>query len=331
MQSLFRAAMAGSLVGDVHAARYEHKKQAEIAKMIAESGGIALGDYVSPWKSDKGKIIRGDQPTDDSELTARYAYGLVRSKDFDSSLIYDQMRRFMIGREPMLANEAIGQGSTLKAALEPPSYVDSLLKFGRGEVPVVPSNGALMRNTPTYLRYRSEDDLVKYSRWQSCITHMHPLSQIACIAHSLVGSLIIDGMHPRTAWEMTKQVLSHKKYKKLPERDVILTLEPTEPKEEEMWPGGKDHTGHPILSLRIALCAAVHAKGYRDGISICIGVGGDTDTYAAIAGGLLGAHFGYESIPHEWLSNAQGLETMLKLADQLHELAPRASSAALRR
>ena len=33
--------------------------------------------------------------------------------------------------------------------------------------------------------------------------------------------------------------------------------------------------------------------------------GEDTDTTAAIAGGLAGLHYGYESIPEEWLEKIQ--------------------------
>jgi ADP-ribosylglycohydrolase len=318
------AALLGELVGDIRGARYEHKKQREIAEMISRSGGIALDDFESPWPGDNGKIIRGDQPTDDSEATARYAQALTRVGAFDAQVIYHEQRLFMIDRQSMLADEPIGQGSTLKSALEPLTYLDSLYKFGRGETLVSPSNGALMRNTPTYLMYQGrEDHLVRYSKWQSCITHTHPLSQVACIAHSLMGSLILDGLHPVEAWRKTKEILSDNKYKKMPDLDAILELKPTEITEEELWPKDKDHTGHVIHSLRIAIWAATTARNYRDGIEKCIRIGGDTDTYAAIAGGFLGAHFGMDSFPSEWLANAQGLKVMIDLAQKLHKLAVR--------
>lgn len=323
IRNRFGGAMVGLLIGDIRSARYEHKRQAAIAAMLAADGGISLSDYPSPWKHDKGKIIRGDQPTDDSEGAARLAQALVHGRGtFNPEVIYDRQRLFMINRISTLAWDAIGEGSTLKAALEPLTYLQSLFKFGRGEVPVQPSNGALMRNTPMFLRYHGrEDDLVRYSKWQSCVTHTHPLSQVACIAHSLMGSLLLDGLDPLEAWQKTQETLSGEKYKKLPERDAILDMVPMEISESTLWPDGKDHTGFVLHSLRIAIWAVVSSDNFHDGIEKCIRIGGDTDTYAAIAGGLLGAHFGHDGIPPEWLEVAQGVGIMNGLAAGLFELA----------
>jgi len=52
-----------------------------------------------------------------------------------------------------------------------------------------------------------------------------------------------------------------------------------------------------LLSLRVAVWASLTATDFRDGLIKAVSVGGDTDTYAAIAGGILGARFGYRAIP----------------------------------
>lgn len=318
-----RAAMAGVLVADIRGAEFEHTKAGKIAEMLAKQGNrLVARDYLSPWDKEKKKIIRKDQPTDDSELTARLAYALAHSNEFDPEAVYDQLRAFIIKRESMLADEAFGSGSTLRSALEPETYELSLRKFGRGEVSMMPSNGALMRNTAIALRYCGDEQaLVRYARWQSCVTHMHPLSQAVCVAHALVTSFVLQGLAPVAAWEQTKQVLRKADYKNMAEVETVLAIEPTEPSQELLWPNGKDHTGHVGLSLRVALWASVEAKSFEDGVEKCVRIGGDTDTYGAIAGGMLGAHFGLEGIPPEWLHAAQGIAAMLAFADQLHKRA----------
>lgn len=68
--------------------------------------------------------------------------------------------------------------------------------------------------------------------------------------------------------------------------------------------GGSEGGGSPH-HLRRALTAAVHA-------------GDDTDTIAAIAGGLLGARYGASAVPHEWRQLVHGWPGMR--ADDLVDL-----------
>jgi ADP-ribosyl-[dinitrogen reductase] hydrolase len=46
-----------------------------------------------------------------------------------------------------------------------------------------------------------------------------------------------------------------------------------------------------------------HQANYRDGILEIIRCGGDTDTTAAILGGIVGARVGKVGIPHDWIGN----------------------------
>ena len=51
-----------------------------------------------------------------------------------------------------------------------------------------------------------------------------------------------------------------------------------------------------------------------------VSLGDDTDTVAAVAGGLAGALYGYDAIPTEWLDT-------LKRRDYIEEMCERASVA----
>jgi ADP-ribosylglycohydrolase len=50
-----------------------------------------------------------------------------------------------------------------------------------------------------------------------------------------------------------------------------------------------------------------------------VNLGGDTDTIAAIAGGLAGALYGYESIPEEWLAQLQKKDYIEELCERAAE------------
>jgi protein-tyrosine phosphatase len=83
----------------------------------------------------------------------------------------------------------------------------------------------------------------------------------------------------------------------------------------------KDRTGsgYVLDSFWSAWDAFADAAGYEETIRRAIAPGGDTDTTAAIAGSLAGAHWGWEAIPREWLRGMRGREIVTPLVDRLVE------------
>jgi ADP-ribosyl-[dinitrogen reductase] hydrolase len=88
------------------------------------------------------------------------------------------------------------------------------------------------------------------------------------------------------------------------------------PTEDDIWP----NSGEVMLSLRVALWASIKAKSFVDGLENIARLGGDTDTYGAIAGALLGARFGLRGIPKEWQRVLIGRDIMIDLADKLYKI-----------
>ncbi|MGM9714017.1 MAG: ADP-ribosylglycohydrolase family protein [Prevotella sp.] len=58
--------------------------------------------------------------------------------------------------------------------------------------------------------------------------------------------------------------------------------------------------GYTLLALSVGLWAYWHADSFEDGLLRVVNAGGDADTNAAIACSILGAKFGFSSIPHEY-------------------------------
>jgi ADP-ribosylglycohydrolase len=54
-------------------------------------------------------------------------------------------------------------------------------------------------------------------------------------------------------------------------------------------------------TLGVGLTALLMEDDYESGVRWAIGLGGDTDTNAAVAGALLGCRHGADSIPERWL------------------------------
>ena len=61
-----------------------------------------------------------------------------------------------------------------------------------------------------------------------------------------------------------------------------------------------ENQGWVLIALQNAFHDLLHAATVEDGIAAQVARGGDTDTNAAIAGALLGAVHGRESVPPQW-------------------------------
>jgi ADP-ribosylglycohydrolase len=61
-------------------------------------------------------------------------------------------------------------------------------------------------------------------------------------------------------------------------------------------------SGYVVDTLEAAIWCVMTTKDYKSCVLKAVNLGEDTDTVAAVAGGLAGALYGYGAIPEEWLS-----------------------------
>ncbi len=62
-------------------------------------------------------------------------------------------------------------------------------------------------------------------------------------------------------------------------------------------------TGYVVDTLEAAIWCLITEETYKDSILKAVNLGLDTDTIAAVAGGLAGLYYGYDGIPIEWIGN----------------------------
>ncbi len=75
-----------------------------------------------------------------------------------------------------------------------------------------------------------------------------------------------------------------------------------------------------VNTLDAAIWCLITTASYEECVLKAVNLGGDTDTTAAVAGGLAGALYGYNAIPQEWKN------TLLKRED-IEELCAQAVAA----
>ena len=169
-------------------------------------------------------------------------------------------------------------------------------------------NGSLMRILPIALVDPPDDDaeLVERAHLASRVTHGHPNCQVACALYVLVARMLIEhpGGDPEAALALaTDRLLAV--YAREPEFASVLR-ELLAHRSSVKKPGG----GWVLDSFWSAWEAFASSGSYRETIERAVRYGNDTDTTAAIAGGLAGIRWGLDEadggIPTEWFDALRG-------------------------
>ena len=174
-------------------------------------------------------------------------------------------------------------------------------------------NGSLMRTLPVSLYYAekvhegevSVDEAIKNIHLVSALTHNHIRACMACGLYFFAISAILyedgnlieilqKGMDEGFKYYGAdkENVIELTKYDRLIDLDRFAKVDESEIRS----------TGYVVDSLEAALWSLITTDSYRDAMIKAANLGDDTDTVAAIAGGLAGLYYRYENIPEEWLS-----------------------------
>jgi ADP-ribosylglycohydrolase/protein-tyrosine phosphatase len=151
-------------------------------------------------------------------------------------------------------------------------------------------NGSLMRTTPVALAYLDDEaGLIDAARRISDLTHADPLAGDACVLWCLaIRRAVLTG-----------------------ELDLRSGLSAIDESRREGWvewideaerkqPRGFPKNGWAGGALQGAWSAIVHGHDLVDILERAVRGGNDTDTVAAIAGGLAGAVHGASAVPARW-------------------------------
>lgn len=173
-------------------------------------------------------------------------------------------------------------------------------------------NGSLMRVLGIPLLHNgSDEDLVEDAHTQSLITHGHINNQICCALYSLIIRYILKGNDFENAYEISIKNLkeiyeSNEAYLKGLTEDIL----PEDVVKEQ-------GTGYVIDCLKSSFKVIRESSSYEEAIKKAIALGNDTDTTAAVTGGIAGVLYGFENIPKRWFEMLRGKEEVYELIDKI--------------
>jgi ADP-ribosyl-[dinitrogen reductase] hydrolase len=278
--------------------------------------GVAVGDALGvpyeygsrplPGAGEQARMLGGGlggyapgQWSDDTEMTSVIAQVAARFPDLRDKAALDAIAAGFLRWHAAGPADIGVQTSTVLGALRgtPEDGAAARMIMRAAEVHAATGrsagNGSLMRTAPVALAHLGDPAAIaQAARAVSALTHHDPQAGDGCV----LWCLAID--HAVRTGEI----------------DVRAGLDLVGPEwsewldEAEQAPPGKfsGSNGWVVAALQGAWSAIVHTTGLVDGLQAAVKGGGDTDTVAAIAGGLLGAAHGGSAVPEEWRAAVHG-------------------------
>jgi ADP-ribosylglycohydrolase len=294
--------LLGLLVGDALGVPYEFKPADELPsaaqiELEPPSWFPRSHDGVRPgtWSDDGAQAL--------CLLESLLLRGGLDPEDFGRRLVrwYEQGhmavggRVFDVGAQTARALDAIRDGVPV-------------LEAGPNEASAN-GNGSLMRVLPLALWHRGSDEaLVREARLSSVVTHGHLRSQLCCALYCLWAWRTLD--EQTDAWPSAVTTL-----RALVRDDELATTELEHHVRPDSEPVGHG-SGYVVDTLHGARGAMSH-DSFEAVVKAAVSLGDDTDTTAAVAGGLAGLRHGVDAIPERWRAGLRGRETLVPLVAEL--------------
>lgn len=213
---------------------------------------------------------------------------------------------------------------------------DAIVRFKGGAEPLScdgageydNGNGALMRILPLVFelhftygeRFFENEAAVDLINNISALTHAHMRSLIACGLYLSVADMLMGGMQLKYAIELglgngLTYYNAHPEYARELAHFKRLTEEGFARRSED----DIKSSGYVVDTLEAAIWCLLNSCSYEECVLRAVNLGNDTDTVAAVAGGLAGMHYGYESIPAKWLAKIPKLQYITGLCAAYYE------------
>jgi ADP-ribosyl-[dinitrogen reductase] hydrolase len=173
-------------------------------------------------------------------------------------------------------------------------------------------NGTVARCLPIALRsLGSTQNLVSGSYHTAMLTHPDERCAWGAVAVNVAAAAFLSGRR-----DFIGDVLEILRNNGAPEelRDAVGRV-PLEKRED--LPINGPSAGYVIHAVEIGLWFAYHEPDLERGLIWLANAGGDTDTNAAVAGGLMGARDGEKAIPARWLNAIPDVTRIRRLAERL--------------
>ncbi|MFC5004877.1 ADP-ribosylglycohydrolase family protein [Dactylosporangium cerinum] len=295
--------MVGSAVGDALGAPFEfgpagafRRKFPDAAEATMEAGG--------GWEAGEG--------TDDTQMALLVADSLLERGGFDGADMFERFCRWV-------AAEPKDVGLQTEAVLTSGLAWDLAAADHAAHNQRAAGNGSLMRTVPAAVFHArgGRAATMDAARRISALTHGDPAAGEGCAIYHELLRVALDGGDPLDAVDGALDAVAPA-HRARWARVLAADWDPDQATESNgaVWP-----------TLGCAVWAVRTCDTYAEAVAGVIDLGGDTDTLAAVTGGLAGAVHGVDDIPEQWrravFVPVPGFGDRPRTCDDLAELAKR--------
>jgi poly(ADP-ribose) glycohydrolase ARH3 len=299
LRDRFRGCLLGLAVGDALGGRFEAQSPEALRARFPTVEALIRYPSDELWYTDDTQMVIG-------VAEALLERGAIVEADLCRAFVANYVPSRGYGRGARVVLEAMEAGEDHAAVAE--------RQFPGGSF----GNGAAMRVAPVGLLFhRNHARLWEQARLQSLPTHRHPLGIEGAQLLALGVALALEPFDRRAFFERLLAACVSDVFRQKIERAAEVR------DAAGLAALGNAITAQESVPTALASCALT-PESYSDTIGNVILLGGDTDTLAAMAGALSGAHLGSAAIPRHLIDL---LETMPKGRDYLIALADRLAAA----
>ncbi|PNY28990.1 ADP-ribosyl-[dinitrogen reductase] glycohydrolase [Tolypocladium capitatum] len=312
-QSRVVGALLGLHAGDSLGATLEFESHAAIASRYPNGLRQIVGGGPFSWPA--------GHATDDTDMArgVLLAYRDVKPRDDIARLAGDNFLKWQCGEWPgrTPGSPPVDIGLATATGLERYRESGDPDRAGAGEGSA--GNGSLMRCLPTGLFQPDGEKLMEESVRISRITHDDSRCTVSCAAYNAMVAELIDGRPADEAVRAGEALAARLENgddgpvhaamatgRRVQVADMARRGPPAEMRGQ--------CSGYVLETLALAVAAVLDGRGLEDVLVDVVRIGKDTDTNAAVAGGLLGARDGEGAIPAAWREK-------LQFGDEFREIA----------
>ncbi len=285
--------------------------------------GLVVGDALGvpvefcrreTLEADPVKGMRGygtyQQPpgtwSDDTSMTLATMHSIIKKQKIDYK---DMMDRFCdwLFEDKYCQEHVFDHGITTYEGIRRYKIGVNPIKCG-GRDERSNGNGSLMRILP--LAYIPNIDYETVENISS-LTHGHKRSGIACalyveIARSMLENDLTINEHINNSCAKIQNYYDDNDELKHFQRIF----------DDSLSDDNVSNKGYVISTLEVVLHCLKTTGNYRDAVLKAVNFGGDTDTNAAICGGLAGIYYGFDEIPIGWIEKIRKIGKVIKLCER---------------
>ena len=282
----------GLIVGDALGVPVEFKRPEELLKNPV-TDMIGHGTFNMP----KGTW------SDDSSMTIATMASIIDKQSIDYEDIMKKFSEF-ICNDKYTQHYTFDYGTTTINAID--NYMNGVPALESGlDGERSNGNGSLMRILPlAFIPNITYEEIENVS----ALTHAHKRSKIACVLYIEIAKSMLENdltlkEHIQNACDKIRKYyndceeLQH--FKRIFENDL----------------DDVKSSGYVITTFECVVHCLLTTDSYKEAVLKAVNFGGDTDTAAAICGGLAGIYYSYSNIPTEWIESIDKIDTVFSLCE----------------